>query len=92
MRTINLDDYATVEVWPGRRLYCTSPDDLPSLFQLPRSTMTGLQGKERDQLHFGTLARTTVLVTGSHKKARVLMLADALVSAERPDEEKVVAL
>lgn len=92
MRTINLDDYATVEVWPGRRLYCTSPDDLPSIFQLPRSTMTGLQGKERDQLHFGTLDRTTVLVSGSHKKGRAWMLADALISAERPDEEGVVAL
>lgn len=90
MRLIQLDDHATVELWPGRRLFLGNPDGM-SLINLPRSAMTAsLFNQKIGFIYFGTAARSTVQISGSKAKGRLLALADAITEMERPDGRVVL--
>lgn len=85
MRLIQLDDHATVEIWPGRRLFLGNPDGM-SLVTLPKSAMSvSLTNQKSGFIYFGSAARSTVQISGSKAKGRLMALADALVEMERPD-------
>lgn len=85
MRTIDLDDWPVIELWPGRRLFCGGPDVLPVIVSIPRGCMMGIPGRKSDQAFFGSISRTSLVVTGSHAKGKVGRLIEMLVAAERPD-------
>lgn len=83
MRIINIDDHATAEVWSGRRLFLGSPSGM-LLINLPRAAMSVSLHDEIGFIYFGTAARSTVQVTGSKTKGRLLALADAIIEMDRP--------
>lgn len=83
MRDINLDTFPMVEVWRGRRLYCTT-DEGPLLFTLPRGAMTATGNKTISFLAFGSASSTQVRLTGSVKRGRIKALAEAIIEMERP--------
>jgi hypothetical protein len=91
MRTIHLDDCKVIELWGGRRLFCSgSGDDDPSIINLPRGSMTTLNGSRNQQLMFGTVGKTTLIVSGSRSKGKVAALAQAIIESERPDARVVL--
>lgn len=83
MRTIDIDTYSVIELWPGRRLLCMNGDDPALLISLPRSAMAVITGRERAQLTFGSATKTSVVVSGP--KQRIASLATMIVTAEQPD-------
>lgn len=88
MRVINIDEHSTVEVWPGRRLFLGSPSGM-LLINLPRAAMSVSLHNEVGYIYFGTAARSTVQITGSKAKGRLLALADAIAEMERPTAGRV---
>jgi len=84
MRLIQIDDYSTVEVWQGRKLFLGSPDGM-LILAMPRSAMSvSLNTNNIGFIYFGSAARSTVQITGSKAKGRLMALADAIVEMERP--------
>lgn len=84
MRLIQLDDYSTVEVWPGRRLFLGGSSG-SMLISLPKAAMTvSLNNDKTGFIYFGGAAKSTVQITGSKTKGRIAALADAIVEQERP--------
>lgn len=84
MRLINIDEHATVELWPGRRLFLGDPEGM-SLVTLPRSAMSvSPSNSTTGFIYFGTAAHSTVQIRGSKAKGRLLALADAIIEMERP--------
>lgn len=84
MRLIQIDEHATVELWPGRKLFLGNDDGM-SLITLPRSAMSvSLSNGTTGFIYFGTAAKSTVQITGSKAKGRLMALADAILEMERP--------
>lgn len=72
MRLIQIDDYATVELWPGRRLFLGNPDGV-MLVTLPKSAMSvSLSSQTSGFIYFGTASRSTVQISGTKKKGRLM--------------------
>lgn len=89
MRLINIDEHATVELWPGRKLFLGNPDGM-QLVSLPRQAMSSSLYSTNGFIYFGTAARSTVQITGTKTKGRLLALADAILEMERPTDRKVL--
>lgn len=87
MRIINIDDHATAEVWSGRRLFLGSPSGM-LLINLPRAAMSVSLHDEIGFIYFGS-SPSTVQITGSKAKGRLLALADAIAEMERPTTGRV---
>ena len=96
MRTINLDDYTTLELWSGRRLYAADATTGGFIIiALPKGAVVVTPGKtdaSNDQAAFGSVGATTLLVNGNHGKGRVTMLAVMLQVMEQPTGEGRVLL
>jgi len=83
MRLLNLDGFDSIELWRGRRLYCTSSAG-PQIISLPRGAMTTSRSKTTQFISFGSPTRTSCQVSGSARKGLVEVLAAGIVELERP--------
>lgn len=83
---INLDEHRVVELWPGRKLFLSSPDAEVKIVNLPKGSVRYEPGAVSDHLYFGAPGKTTVIVRGSAKKGRVSAMMDTIIAAEAPKE------
>lgn len=83
MRIIGLDEFDSIELWRGRRLYCTSSAG-PQIFALPRGAMTVTRSNTTVFISFGTPTRSTCQITGSERRGRADALARGIIQMERP--------
>lgn len=82
MKIIDLSKVATVEVWPGRRLYFATNDGV-QLVALPKGQMSQLG----TTVSFGNVGRTTVRLEGSARMAKAIALA--IIEQEMPTADVV---
>lgn len=91
MRLIEIDEFSTVELWRGRRLYLEDATG-PRIVTLPKGAMHCSGNKTISFLYFGGSNGSQVQVSGSVKRGRVAAFAAGVVESERPGAQFVRSL
>lgn len=80
MRTIDIKDRTTVEVWAGPRILVEQESEF-TLLKLPTGAITATVTNERSaSLKFGSANSTSVIIAGSARQ--IVAIRDAIVAME----------